>query len=118
MKRHVDSSVSAQPNRNKYRACRGIRMNLNAAVVQVHSRRRLTGVVISHRPASSRCGVQTYEQRERRTRTGHVRAATNRRKCPVSPDNQRLYLNGARVAQMSDTQPPDLNSNPLGSDGR
>jgi hypothetical protein len=73
MKRHVDSSVSAQPNRNKYRACRGIRMNLNAAVVQVHSRRRLTGVVISHRPASSRCGVQTYEQRERRTRTGHVR---------------------------------------------
>ena len=58
--------------------------------------------------------MQTYEQRERGTRTGHVRAATNRRKCPVSPDNQHLYLNGARVAQMSDTQPIDLNSAPLG----
>jgi Concanavalin A-like lectin/glucanases superfamily len=32
----------------------------------------------------------------------------------VGPDNQRLYLNGIRVAQMSDTQPLDLNSNPLG----
>jgi hypothetical protein len=30
----------------------------------------------------------------------------------ASPDNQRLYLNG-RVAQMSDTQPIDLNSAPL-----
>jgi Concanavalin A-like lectin/glucanases superfamily len=29
-------------------------------------------------------------------------------------NNQRLYLNGTRVAQMSDTQPLDLNSNPLG----
>jgi hypothetical protein len=28
--------------------------------------------------------------------------------------NQRLYLNGARVAQMSDTQPIDLNSAALG----
>jgi hypothetical protein len=34
---------------------------------------------------------------------------------PVTRDrHQRLYLNGARVAQMSDTQPLDLNSNPLG----
>jgi len=32
----------------------------------------------------------------------------------AGPDNQRLYLNGARVAQMSDTQPLDLNANPLG----
>jgi MSHA biogenesis protein MshQ len=32
----------------------------------------------------------------------------------AGPDNQRLYLNGSRVAQMSDTQPLDLNSNPLG----
>jgi hypothetical protein len=80
MKRHVDSSVSAQPNRNKYRSSRGIRMNLNAAVIQVHSRRRHIGVVISHRPTSARCGVQTYEQRERWTRIGRVRAATNRRK--------------------------------------
>jgi MSHA biogenesis protein MshQ len=29
-------------------------------------------------------------------------------------NNQRLYLNGVRVAQMSDTQPLDLNANPLG----
>jgi hypothetical protein len=29
-------------------------------------------------------------------------------------NNQRLYLNGARVAQMSDTQPINLNANPLG----
>ena len=29
-------------------------------------------------------------------------------------DNQRLYLNGARVAQMSDTLPIDLNSAALG----
>jgi hypothetical protein len=29
-------------------------------------------------------------------------------------NNQRLYLNGTRVAQMSDTQPLDLNANPLG----
>ena len=29
-------------------------------------------------------------------------------------NNQRLYLNGARVAQMSDTLPIDLNSAPLG----
>jgi hypothetical protein len=29
-------------------------------------------------------------------------------------NNQRLYLNGTRIAQMSDTQPLDLNSNPLG----
>jgi hypothetical protein len=29
-------------------------------------------------------------------------------------NNQRLYLNGARVTQMSDTLPIDLNSNPLG----
>jgi hypothetical protein len=29
-------------------------------------------------------------------------------------NNQRLYLKGTRVAQMSDTQPLDLNSNPLG----
>jgi hypothetical protein len=28
--------------------------------------------------------------------------------------NQRLYLNGTRVAQMSDTQPIDLNSAALG----
>ena len=32
-------------------------------------------------------------------------------------DNQRLYLNGARVAQMSDTLPIDLNSAALASDG-
>jgi Concanavalin A-like lectin/glucanases superfamily len=32
----------------------------------------------------------------------------------AGPNNQRLYLNGTRVAQMSDTQPIDLNSNPLG----
>jgi MSHA biogenesis protein MshQ len=32
----------------------------------------------------------------------------------AGPNNQRLYLNGTRVAQMSDTQPLDLNSNPLG----
>jgi hypothetical protein len=32
----------------------------------------------------------------------------------AAPDNQRLYLNGTRVAQMSDTLPLDLNSNPLG----
>ena len=32
----------------------------------------------------------------------------------AGPDNQRLYLNGSRVAQMSDTQPLDLNSNSLG----
>jgi Concanavalin A-like lectin/glucanases superfamily len=30
------------------------------------------------------------------------------------PNNQRLYLNGARVAQMSDTQPIDVNSAALG----
>jgi hypothetical protein len=29
-------------------------------------------------------------------------------------NNQRLYLNGARVAQMSDTLPIDLNSAALG----
>jgi hypothetical protein len=29
-------------------------------------------------------------------------------------NKQRLYLNGTRVAQMSDTLPLDLNSNPLG----
>jgi len=28
----------------------------------------------------------------------------------AGPENQRLYLNGARVAQVSDTQPIDLNS--------
>jgi hypothetical protein len=32
----------------------------------------------------------------------------------AGPNNRRLYLNGARVAQMSDTQPLDLNANPLG----
>jgi hypothetical protein len=32
----------------------------------------------------------------------------------AGPNNQRLYLNGTRVAQMSDTQPLDLNSAPLG----
>ena len=32
----------------------------------------------------------------------------------AGPGNQRLYLNGSRVAQMSDAQPLDLNSNPLG----
>jgi hypothetical protein len=32
----------------------------------------------------------------------------------AGPNNQRLYLNGTRVAQMSDTLPLDLNSNPLG----
>jgi hypothetical protein len=32
----------------------------------------------------------------------------------VGPDNQRLYLNGARVAQMSATLPIDLNSAVLG----
>ena len=31
-------------------------------------------------------------------------------------NNQRLYLNGARVAQMSDTLPIDLNSAALASD--
>jgi hypothetical protein len=30
------------------------------------------------------------------------------------PNNQRLYLNGTRVAQMSDTLPIDLNSAALG----
>ena len=30
------------------------------------------------------------------------------------PNNQRIYLNGARVAQMSDTLPIDLNSASLG----
>ena len=32
----------------------------------------------------------------------------------ASPDNQRLYLNGTRVAQMSDTLPIDLNAAALG----
>jgi Concanavalin A-like lectin/glucanases superfamily len=32
----------------------------------------------------------------------------------AGPNNQRLYLNGARVAQSSDTQPIDLNSAALG----
>ena len=32
----------------------------------------------------------------------------------AGPNNQRLYLNGARVAQMSDTLPIDLNSAALG----
>ena len=32
----------------------------------------------------------------------------------AGPGNQRLYLNGARVAQMSDTQPINLNSDSLG----
>jgi hypothetical protein len=32
----------------------------------------------------------------------------------AGPDNQRLYLNGARVAQMSDAAAISLNSNPLG----
>jgi hypothetical protein len=32
----------------------------------------------------------------------------------AGPNNQGLYLNGTRVAQMSDTLPLDLNSNPLG----
>ena len=32
----------------------------------------------------------------------------------AGPDNQRLYLNGTRVAQMSDTLPIDLNSAALG----
>jgi Concanavalin A-like lectin/glucanases superfamily len=32
----------------------------------------------------------------------------------AGPNNQRLYLNGARVAQMSDTVPIDLNSAALG----
>jgi hypothetical protein len=32
----------------------------------------------------------------------------------AGPDNQRLYLNGIRVAQMSDTLPIDLNSAALG----
>jgi MSHA biogenesis protein MshQ len=31
----------------------------------------------------------------------------------AGPDNQRLYLNGTRVAEVSDTQPLNLNSNPL-----
>jgi hypothetical protein len=45
--------------------------------------------------------------------------------CPIvgtydkeaGPNNQRLYLNGARVAKMSDTLPIDLNSVALASDG-
>jgi hypothetical protein len=32
----------------------------------------------------------------------------------AGPDNQRLYLNGVRVAQMSDTLPIYLNSAALG----
>jgi Concanavalin A-like lectin/glucanases superfamily len=32
----------------------------------------------------------------------------------AGPNNQRLYLNGARIAQMSDTLPIDLNSAALG----
>ena len=32
----------------------------------------------------------------------------------AGPNNQRLYLNGARVAQMSDTLPIDLNAASLG----
>jgi hypothetical protein len=32
----------------------------------------------------------------------------------VGPNNQRLYLNGIGVAQMSDMLPLGLNSNPLG----
>jgi hypothetical protein len=32
----------------------------------------------------------------------------------AGPNNQRLYLNGARVAQISDTLPIDLNSTALG----
>ena len=32
----------------------------------------------------------------------------------AGPDNQRLYLNGTRVAQMSDTLPIDVNSATLG----
>ena len=32
------------------------------------------------------------------------------------PNNQRVSLNGTHVAQMSDTQPIDLNSDALGSD--
>jgi hypothetical protein len=32
----------------------------------------------------------------------------------AGPNNQRLHLNGTRVAQRSDTLPLDLNSNPLG----
>jgi Concanavalin A-like lectin/glucanases superfamily len=35
----------------------------------------------------------------------------------AGPNNQRLYLNGARVAQMSDARPIDLNSNPSASGG-
>jgi hypothetical protein len=33
----------------------------------------------------------------------------------AGPDNQRLYLNGTRVAQMSDTLPIDLNAAALGT---
>jgi hypothetical protein len=33
---------------------------------------------------------------------------------PGSPTNQRLYVNGSRVAQMSDMQALDLNSAALG----
>jgi hypothetical protein len=32
----------------------------------------------------------------------------------AGPNNQRLYLNGARVVQMSDTQPIELNSAAVG----
>jgi hypothetical protein len=35
----------------------------------------------------------------------------------AGPDNQRLYLNGTRVARMSDTLPIDLTQLPLASDG-
>ena len=56
-------------------------------------------------------GCSTTSRARSGTAAGYVVGTYDK---DAGPNNQRLYLNGSRVAQMSDTQLLDLNSNQLG----
>jgi Concanavalin A-like lectin/glucanases superfamily len=57
-------------------------------------------------------GCSTTSRARLGTAAGAISSAPTTR--TPGPNNQRLYLNGTRVAQMSDTLPIDLNSAALG----
>ena len=72
--------------------------------------------------STGRCPISTcatkQRQRHARSRTGctddirrHIAGTGDK---DAGANNQRFYLNGTRVAQMSDTLPIDLNSAALG----
>jgi hypothetical protein len=62
----------------------------------------------------SRCGRRQTSPHPRHRERDDLQARIGTYDKDAGPNNQRLYLNGACVAQMSDTLPIDLNSAALG----